>query len=82
MELNGFYLNNRVGGVEQLGKVTRRPGETADELQDLLSAGVAQASLFGRAEINLDSQAAGDGPLVNLGVPVPDTTRGVGSFSR
>jgi len=41
----------------------------------LLSAGVAQASLFGRAEINLDSQQQVTDALLNLGVPVPDTTR-------
>jgi DNA polymerase-1 len=41
----------------------------------MLSAGVAQASLFGRAEINLDSQVQVAEALVNLGVPMPDTTR-------
>ena len=41
----------------------------------MLSAGVAQASLFGRTEINLDSQAQVTDALLNLGVPVPDTTR-------
>lgn len=42
----------------------------------MLSAGVAQASLFGVAEINLDSQAQVTDALKNLGVPVPETTRG------
>jgi DNA polymerase-1 len=41
----------------------------------MLSAGVAQASLFGRAEINLDSQVQVSEALTGLGVPVPDTTR-------
>lgn len=46
------------------------------ELQQMLSAGVAQASLFGVAEINLDSQQQVTDALKNLGVPVPATTRG------
>ena len=44
-------------------------------MQDMLSAGVAQASLFGRSEINLDSQAQVTDALLGLGVPVPNTTR-------
>ncbi len=75
MELNGFSLD--VGRWrEQLEKVKVAQAKTADELQELLSSGVAQASLFGRAEINLDSQAQVTDALVNLGVPVPATTRG------
>jgi DNA polymerase-1 len=42
----------------------------------MLSAGVAQASLFGIAEINLNSQQQVTDALKNLGVPVPETTRG------
>ena len=75
MELTGFYLDEG-RWREQLDKVKIAQVKTADELQDLLSAGVAQASLFGRAEINLDSQAQVSDALRNLGVPVPDTTRG------
>ena len=56
MEQNGFYLD-RGRWLEQLGKVKKMQSKLADELQDMLSAGIAQASLFGRAEINLDSQA-------------------------
>ena len=41
---------------EQLEKVRTAQAKAAYELQDMLSAGVAQASLFGRPEINLDSQ--------------------------
>lgn len=74
MELNGFYLD-RDRWREQLSKVTVLQARAADELQEMLSAGVAQASLFGRAEINLDSQAQVTDALVGLGVPVPDTTR-------
>lgn len=75
MELNGFYLDEG-RWREQLEKVRIAQARAADELQEMLSAGVAQASLFGRAEINLDSQAQVTDALLNLGVPVPDTTRG------
>jgi DNA polymerase I-like protein with 3'-5' exonuclease and polymerase domains len=75
MEQNGFYLD-RGRWLEQLEKVKKMQAKLADELQDMLSAGVAQASLFGRAEINLDSQAQVTDALKNLGVPVPESTRG------
>ena len=74
MELNGFYLD-KGRWREQLDKMTVAQAKFADELQDMLSAGVAQASLFGRSEINLDSQAQVTDALIGLGVPVPDTTR-------
>lgn len=74
MELTGFYLDEP-RWREQLEKVKVAQAKAADELQELLSAGVAQASLFGRPEINLDSQAQVTDALRNLGVPVPDTTR-------
>lgn len=74
MELNGCYLDE-ARWREQLDRVKAAQEKAADELQDMLSAGVAQASLFGRAEINLDSQAQVTDALRNLGVPVPDTTR-------
>lgn len=75
MELNGFYLDE-ARWREQLEKVKIVQTKVADELQHLLSAGVAQASLFGVTEINLDSQAQVTDALKNLGVPVPATTRG------
>lgn len=75
MELNGFYLD-AVRWREQLEKVKKEQEVVALELQKMLSAGVAQASLFGIAEINLDSQAQVTDALKNLGVPVPETTRG------
>ena len=74
MELNGFYLDE-ARWREQLARVKVAQEKAADELQEMLSAGVAQASLFGRAEINLDSQQQVTDALLNLGVPVPDTTR-------
>lgn len=75
MELNGFYLDE-VRWREQLEKVKKEQSRVALELQEMLSAGVAQASLFGAAEINLDSQVQVTDALKNLGVPVPETTRG------
>ncbi|MBA2493914.1 MAG: hypothetical protein H0V31_04375 [Acidobacteria bacterium] len=75
MELNGFYLDE-ARWREQLEKVKIVQAKVADELQNLLSAGVAQASLFGVTEINLDSQTQVTDALKNLGVPVPATTRG------
>jgi len=74
MELNGFYLD-QTRWREQLDKVVKEQTRSGLELQELLAAGVAQASLFGRAEINLDSQAQVSEALLNLGVPIPNTTR-------
>jgi DNA polymerase-1 len=75
MELNGFYLDQKCWR-EQLDKVKISQEKVAMELQQMLSAGVAQASLFGVTEINLDSQNQVTDALKNLGVPVPETTRG------
>ena len=74
MELNGFGVDCDAWRA-QLDTVRGAQAKAADELQDLLSAGVAQASLFGRAEINLDSQQQVTDALNNLGVPMPETTR-------
>ncbi|MGI8470002.1 MAG: DNA polymerase [Pyrinomonadaceae bacterium] len=75
MELNGFYLD-KARWLEQLEKVKKEQEKVALELQQMLSAGVAQGSLFGAAEINLNSQTQVTDALKNLGVPVPETTRG------
>jgi DNA polymerase-1 len=74
MELNGFYLDEDRWRA-QLNKVSAAQATVANDLQDMLAAGVAQASLFGRPEINLDSQAQVTDALVNLGIPMPNTTR-------
>lgn len=74
MELNGFGVDQELWR-QRVEKVKKEQAKTADELQDLLSAGVSQASLFGRAEINLDSQQQVVDALLNLGIPVPETTR-------
>jgi DNA polymerase I-like protein with 3'-5' exonuclease and polymerase domains len=75
MELNGFYLD-AARWREQLERVKVSQTKVALELQQMLAAGVAQASLFGFTEINLDSQTQVTDALKNLGVPVPETTRG------
>ncbi|HVE58810.1 MAG TPA: DNA polymerase [Pyrinomonadaceae bacterium] len=75
MELNGFYLDE-ARWREQLEKVKKEQDRIAMELQRMLAAGVAQASLFGVTEINLDSNQQVLDALKNLGVPVPNSTRG------
>ncbi len=75
MELNGFFLDEE-RWREQLEKVKKAQEIIGFDLQKMLSAGVAQASLFGVAEINLNSQNQVMDALKNLGVPMGETTRG------
>jgi DNA polymerase-1 len=76
LELTGFYMDKH-RWLEQLAIVEARRGEVANELQEMLGEGVAQASLFGppRANINLDSQQQVTEALTRLGIPLPDSTR-------
>jgi DNA polymerase-1 len=76
IELNGFYMDKH-RWLEQLSVVEKTRGELANELQEMLGEGVAQASLFGppRANINLDSQQQVTESLTRLGIPLPDSTR-------
>ncbi len=74
MELSGFAVD-KSRWQTQFARVTAAAAKAADELQDILSAGVSQASLFGRAEINLDSQQQVAEALRNLGVPMPESMR-------
>jgi len=74
MELNGIYLDQE-RWRRQLGVVQKKRTKFGDELQDMLSAGVSQASLFGRPEINLDSAAQVMDAMTGLGIPLPNTTR-------
>jgi DNA polymerase I-like protein with 3'-5' exonuclease and polymerase domains len=76
IELSGFYMNKH-RWLEQLSVVEKTRGELANELQEMLGEGVAQASLFGppRANINLDSQQQVTESLTRLGIPLPDSTR-------
>lgn len=76
LELAGFYMDKE-RWLEQLAVVERRRAELANELQEMLGEGVAQASLFGppRANINLDSQPQVTESLNRLGIPLPDSTR-------
>ncbi len=76
IELAGFFMDKRLW-LEQLAIVEERRGELANELQEMLGEGVAQASLFGppRANINLDSQQQVTEAMNRLGIPLPDSTR-------
>jgi DNA polymerase-1 len=76
LELTGFYMDKR-RWLEQLAIVETTRAELANELQEMLGEGVAQASLFGpsRANINLDSQLQVTDALNRLGIPLPDSTR-------
>src|SRR5438105_5401514 len=76
LELAGFYMNNQ-RWLEQLAIVEERRAELANELQEMLGEGAAQASLFGppRANINLDSQQQVTEAMNRLGIPLPDSTR-------
>jgi DNA polymerase-1 len=76
LELAGFYMNKE-RWLEQLAVVEKKRAELANELQEMLGEGAAQASLFGppRANINLDSQQQVTEVLTRLGIPVPDSTR-------
>src|SRR5207302_1243524 len=76
LELAGFYMDKH-RWLEQLAIVEERRAELANELQEMLGEGVAQASLFGppRANINLDSQPQVTEALTRLGIPLPDSTR-------
>ncbi len=76
LELAGFFMNKQ-RWLEQLAIVEEKRAELANELQEMLGEGVAQASLFGpsRANINLDSQQQVTEALNRLGIPLPDSTR-------
>src|SRR5437870_1634966 len=76
LELTGFYMNKE-RWLQQLAIVEERRAELANELQEMLGEGVAQASLFGppRANINLDSQQQVTEAMNRLGIPLPDSTR-------
>lgn len=74
MELTGFYLD-AVRWRENIEAIRKERDRVADELQEMLAAGVSQTSLFGRSEINLDSQAQVHEALSNLGIPMPGSTR-------
>jgi len=76
LELAGFFMDKQ-RWLEQLTIVEERRAELANELQEMLGEGAAQASLFGppRANINLDSQQQVTDSLNRLGIPLPDSTR-------
>lgn len=75
LELAGIFLD-AVRWREQLEIVKKKREQFADELQEMLAEGALQGSLFGRAEINLDSHVKVNDALKRLGVPMPENTRG------
>jgi DNA polymerase I-like protein with 3'-5' exonuclease and polymerase domains len=76
IELAGFFME-KTRWLEQLSIVEERRAELANDLQEMLGEGAAQASLFGppRANINLDSQQQVSEAMERLGIPLPDSTR-------
>src|SRR6195256_3060511 len=76
IELTGFFMDKH-RWLEQLNIVGERRAELANDLQEMLGEGVAQASLFGasRANNNLDLQLQVTDSLTRLGIPLPDSTR-------
>jgi DNA polymerase I-like protein with 3'-5' exonuclease and polymerase domains len=76
IELAGFFME-KTRWLEQLSIVEKRRAELANDLQEMLGEGAAQASLFGppRANINLDSQQQVSEAMERLGIPLPDSTR-------
>lgn len=75
LELAGIFVDKE-RWREQLKKVKGEQIGIADQLQEMLSEGAIQGSLFGRTEINLDSHTQLNEALTRLGVPMPATTRG------
>ncbi len=73
MEQDGFFLDVQCWR-KRLDWIETEQKRIGFELQEMLSAGVAQASLFGVAEINLNSQAQVSDALRNLGVPIGEST--------
>jgi DNA polymerase I-like protein with 3'-5' exonuclease and polymerase domains len=74
MELTGIYLDKELWN-DQIAEAAKKQAALADELQDALSAGAAQTNLFGRAEINLDSQQQVLEALQGIGIKIGDSTR-------
>jgi DNA polymerase I-like protein with 3'-5' exonuclease and polymerase domains len=76
IELNGFFMHKE-RWLDQLAIVEKKRALLADDLQEILGKDAAQGSLFGppRANINLDSQQQVTEALMQMGIPLPDSTR-------
>lgn len=76
LELAGIFLD-RERWREVLSSVEKKRATLAEELQEMLSEGTSQGSLFAnaRTDINLDSHTQLTAALKRLGVPLPDSTR-------
>lgn len=73
MELKGIFLD-RERWMEQVDRATIQKETLSNELQEMLSVGAKQQTLFFRQDINLDSHVQLREALTALGVPVPDST--------
>ncbi len=76
LELAGVFLDAG-RWREQMAIVEKKRAVLAEELQNMLSEGTAQGSLFEnvRTDVNLDSHTQLTAALKRLNVPVPDSTR-------
>lgn len=73
LELNGIFIDQEMW-LEQVRKSTIERDRIADELQEMLSAGHSQMTLFMRHDINLNSNPQIQKALRAIGVPVEDST--------
>jgi hypothetical protein len=74
LELTGFLHGEKRAGSEQLAIVEERRGELANDLQEMLGQGAAQASLFVPAAREHQSGFAASKSseaLERLGIPLP-----------
>lgn len=74
MEYHGFHLDEG-RWREQLENSKAKRIIAADTLQDMLAPGVIQTGLFGRFEINLDSQPVVLEALKRMGIPLTSTDK-------
>jgi DNA polymerase I - 3''-5'' exonuclease and polymerase domains len=74
IELAGFYLDQTLW-AKQLQLVSSKHAILASELQQMISAGACQATLFGESNINLGSYPQVAAALREMGVPIYKGTR-------
>lgn len=74
IELAGVYLDRDLW-QKQLDAVTAKHAILANELQEMISAGASQGTLFGQSNINLGSHPKVAAALREMGVPIENATR-------
>ena len=74
IELAGLYLDQTLW-AKQLQLVSSKHAILASELQQLISAGARQTTLFGESNINLGSHPQVATALREMGVPIDKATR-------